>query len=111
MKRAMRFLARLYPSSWRERYGSEFDALLEDSKPSAQAAFDVLSGALKMHVTTWSFGRITLAGTVTGIIVAVALSLALPAHYLTSLAGITWRRSFTSTIYIGASASACLWTT
>jgi hypothetical protein len=82
MKRAMRFLARLYPSSWRKRYGSEFDALIEDSKPSAQAAFDVVSGALKMQVTTWNFGRITLAGAMAGIILAVAISIALPAHYI-----------------------------
>jgi hypothetical protein len=82
MKRAMRLMARLYPSSWRKRYGSEFDALLEDSKPSAHDAFDVLYGALKMQMTTWSFGRVTLASSVAGILVAVALSIALPAHYL-----------------------------
>jgi hypothetical protein len=82
MKHAMRLLARLYPSSWRKRYGSEFDALLEDSKPSAHDTFDVLCGALKMQMTTWSFGRVTLASTVAGMLVAVALSLALPAHYL-----------------------------
>jgi hypothetical protein len=33
MKRTMRFLARLYPSSWRKRYGAELDALLEDATP------------------------------------------------------------------------------
>jgi len=82
MKRAMRFLARLYPPSWRKRYGAEFDALLEDTAPSARGAFDVFLGALKMQVTTWSFGRITLAGTVAGLLLAGALSLALPAHYL-----------------------------
>jgi hypothetical protein len=82
MKRALRFLSRLYPSSWRNRYGAEFDSLLEDSKPSAHDTFDVLCGALKMQMTTWNFGRVTLASTVAGILVAVALSLASPAHYL-----------------------------
>jgi hypothetical protein len=82
MKRALRFLSRLYPSSWRKRYGSEFDALLEDSKPSAHDAFDVFCGALKMQMTTWSFRRVTLASTVAGTLVAVALSLASSAHYL-----------------------------
>jgi len=82
MKRAIRFLARLYPSSWRRRYGAEFDALLEDAAPSARDAFDVFSGALKMQATTWTFGRIVLAGVVTGILMAAAFSVALPAHYL-----------------------------
>jgi ABC-type transporter Mla subunit MlaD len=51
MKRAMKLLARLYPSSWRERYGAEFEALLEDANPSAWHAIDVLWGALKMQLT------------------------------------------------------------
>jgi len=82
MKRVMRFFARLYPSSWRKRYGAEFDALLEDATPSGRDAFDVLRGALKMRVTTWTFGRIVLAGVVAGMLMAAAVSVALPAHYL-----------------------------
>jgi hypothetical protein len=82
MKRAMSFLARLYPKSWRKRYGPEFDALLEDSKPSARDIFDVFCAALKMQMRTWSFERVTLAGSVAGLLLALALSLALRAHYL-----------------------------
>jgi hypothetical protein len=82
MKRTMGFLACLYPSSWRKRYGDEFDALLEDATPSARDAFDVFRGALKMQVTTWSFGRIMLAGAVAGILAAAAVSFAFPVHYL-----------------------------
>ena len=82
MKRTMRFFARLYPSSWRKRYGDEFEALLEDTTPSACDACDVFWGALRMQMTTWSFGRITLACSVAGILVAVAVSFALPVHYL-----------------------------
>jgi hypothetical protein len=84
MKRAMRLLSRLYPSSWRKRYGAEFDALLEDSMPSVHDTFDVLCGALKMQMTTWGSGKVTLASTLAGILVAVAVALflALPAHYL-----------------------------
>ena len=50
MKRIMRFLARLYPSGWRERYGAEFGALLEDATPSAHNAYDILWGAFKMQL-------------------------------------------------------------
>jgi hypothetical protein len=82
MKRILQFLARLYPSIWRKRYGAEFDALLEDATPSARDAFDLLWGAFKMQITTWSFGRITLAGSLAGVLVAAAISFAVPLHYL-----------------------------
>ena len=82
MKRFLQFLARLYPPSWRNRYGAEFEALLEDASPSARDAFDILFGVLQMQMTTWSFGRITLAGSLAGILVAAALSFAVPVHYL-----------------------------
>jgi hypothetical protein len=82
MKRTMRFLARLYPSSWRKRYGAEFDALLEDATPSARDAFNIFWGALKMQMTMWSFGRIMLACSLIGILVAAAVSFAVPVHYM-----------------------------
>jgi hypothetical protein len=85
MKRAMRFLARLYPSNWRQRYGAEFDALLEDTAPSARGVFDVFWSALRMQMTTWNLGRITLAGLLAGILVSAAISFALPAHYLSQM--------------------------
>ena len=81
MKRTMRFLARLYPSGWRARYGDELECLLEETRPSIHGAFDILWGALKMQMTTWSFRRIMLACTVAGIIAATAISFAVPAHY------------------------------
>jgi hypothetical protein len=82
MKRVMRFLVRLYPSSWRKRYAAEFEALLEDATPTVRDTFDIFWGALKMQMTTWSFGRITLAGSVGGILVAAAIFLALPVNYV-----------------------------
>jgi hypothetical protein len=54
MRSLIRFSAKLYPPRWRSRYGAEFDALLEDERPSARAAIDVLTGALLMQIrTTW----------------------------------------------------------
>ena len=82
MKRILRFLARLYPSSWRRRYGAEFDALLEDATPSAGDAFDVFLGAVKMQMTKWAFGGFLLAGSVAGLLVAGAALMAIPAHYV-----------------------------
>jgi hypothetical protein len=86
MKRTLKFLARAYPPSWRKRYGAEFDALLEDATPSVRDAFDILFGALKMQMTTWSFSKITLASSLAGILVAAALSFAVPVHYLSHVA-------------------------
>jgi hypothetical protein len=39
-------LARLYPRSWRERYGDELAALLDDRPPSPFDVADLLFGAL-----------------------------------------------------------------
>jgi Gram-negative bacterial TonB protein C-terminal len=47
----LRWAARLYPESWRERYGAEFDALLEDVSPSFGDVCDVLGGALRARLT------------------------------------------------------------
>jgi hypothetical protein len=33
MKRILKMLARLYPLSWRGRYGVEYEALLDDATP------------------------------------------------------------------------------
>jgi len=82
MKRLLKLLARLYPSSWHRRYGAEFEALLEDSTPRIQDLCDVFLGALKMQITTWNFTRITLAACLAGTLAAVALSFAIPSHYI-----------------------------
>ena len=82
MKRLLKLLARLYPSSWHRRYGAEFEALLEDSTPRIRDLYDVFIGALKMQMTTWSFTRITLAACLAGTLAAVALSFAITPHYI-----------------------------
>ena len=82
MKRLLKLLARLYPSSWHRRYGAEFEALLEDSTPRIRDLYDVFLGALKMQMTTWNFTRITLAACLTGTLAAVALSFAITPRYI-----------------------------
>ncbi len=44
------WLLRLYPSVWRERYGEEFAALLDDCQPSPAVLFDLFGGALDAHL-------------------------------------------------------------
>ncbi len=82
MKRALRFLVRLYPSSWRQRYGAEFDALLDDLVPSVGDAFDILWGGLKMQATRWGNARVVLACSLAGTVAALLISLAMPVHYI-----------------------------
>lgn len=55
MNRLVRLAARLYPKSWKERYGAEFDALLEDTGTDARTAADVLVGALLMQIKSWKW--------------------------------------------------------
>jgi hypothetical protein len=56
MSRLIRIVARLYPRPWRERYGEEFSALLEDVNPSSGAAFDIFTGAIAMQIRNWRYG-------------------------------------------------------
>ena len=48
----MRWLVRLYPSDWRERYGAELEALLDEVPASARQVLDLVRGAIdaRMHL-------------------------------------------------------------
>ena len=52
MKTLMGWAVRLYPAAWRERYGAEFEALLEDVGPSGGDLWNVVRGAMAMQMTT-----------------------------------------------------------
>ncbi|HEX3572506.1 MAG TPA: hypothetical protein VHU44_16925 [Acidobacteriaceae bacterium] len=82
MKRVLKFLAQLYPLEWRTRYGAEYEALLEQGKPRVRDAFDVLWGAVKMWVTSWSFARVVLPCAIAGALVAFGISFAVPRSYV-----------------------------
>jgi hypothetical protein len=46
VKRLARALTRLYPASWRQRYGEEFEALLEQCQASPRMVVNTLGGAV-----------------------------------------------------------------
>jgi hypothetical protein len=50
MKRLLHLAARLYPGAWRDRYGVEFQALLDETKPAWRDVVDVLNGGLQMRL-------------------------------------------------------------
>ncbi len=53
MKPLIRLAAKLYPRSWRERYGAEFEALLDDTGADPRIALNVFKEALSMQVQRW----------------------------------------------------------
>lgn len=48
--KARRWLVRLYPRAWRQRYGEEFEVLLEECLHSPIDVLDILLGALDAHL-------------------------------------------------------------
>ena len=55
-----RWILRLYPRRWRERYEDELDALLEDAGVGLATMWDLLRGAVDAHVHRgqWSEGGV-----------------------------------------------------
>jgi hypothetical protein len=48
----IRVLVALYPKDWRDRYGEEFGALLEDSRLTPFAVADVIVQAARLRIRT-----------------------------------------------------------
>lgn len=49
------YLAKLYPRRWRNRYGAEFDALLEDTPLTVADLAGILAGAIRLHLFPINF--------------------------------------------------------
>jgi hypothetical protein len=69
MRRLAKWLIRLYPVRWRNRYGSELEALVEDCDWGLAGRFDVLKGALLVHSVRWPVvvGGCALLGALAGL--------------------------------------------
>jgi len=81
MHRLTKLAARLYPRWWRERYGEEFAALLEEARPGFRGTLDIAKSALAMQLTTYSRKRVILAGTLAGLLVSYAVALSIKPQY------------------------------
>jgi hypothetical protein len=85
MKRWMWLAVRLYPQAWRERYGDEFAALVEDVQPGLREFADVVLGALKMHMLTANtYVKLSAAMALAGALVAAGVSFTVPQRYVAS---------------------------
>ncbi|HVQ42403.1 MAG TPA: hypothetical protein VMS54_09355 [Vicinamibacterales bacterium] len=61
-----RRLVRLFPQNWRQRYGAEFEALLESSPPTRRDVTDVLWRAATEWIAHTVIGRLILGTTLAG---------------------------------------------
>ena len=82
MRRLLRAAARLYPRAWRDRYGEEFDALIDDVTPRWRDVVSIVTGALIMQITRLASVPVALA--VAGAVVGATVSLAMPPVYASS---------------------------
>jgi hypothetical protein len=82
MKLLLRFAARLYPRAWRDRYGEEFDALIDDMTPRWRHVVNIVVGALIMQISRLAL--VPVAAAVVGAIAGAAVSLAMPPVYASS---------------------------
>lgn len=81
MKRLVYLAIRLYPRKWRDRYGSELDALIEDSRQTGLAGLlDILKGAITMRIARGPAGQVA-AATLAGVLLAAAAWAILPNTY------------------------------
>lgn len=81
MRRILKILAGLYPEAWRERYGEEFDGILEDREPRLRDIADVLVGALRMRVNLRHLARIVLPCGLAGAAIASGIAARTPIRY------------------------------
>jgi hypothetical protein len=85
MRRWIAWAAFLYPRSWRERYGDEFDALVEDAAADWRQLLNVTRSAITMQVSD-HIGELKLAGALmlAGALLAIVASYRVPERYVSS---------------------------
>ena len=85
MRRWIALAARLYPRAWRERYGEEFDALLDDATADCRQLLNVSRSAIAMQLTR-HIGELKLVGALAlaGALLAIAASYRVPPRYVSS---------------------------
>jgi hypothetical protein len=72
----------MYPNAWRRRYGSELEALIEDSNTGWRDALDILTEAIAMQFVRWPV--IVAVCAALGALTGVAASFLLPQLYVSS---------------------------
>lgn len=79
LDRLLRLASLLYPRAWRDRYGDEFQALLDDTHPPRwRDLLDLTNGALLMQLENWKRPVIAVLA---GVAIAIALPFFRPADF------------------------------
>jgi hypothetical protein len=85
MRAPIRWAVQLYPPDWRNRYGVEFGALLEDVGPGWSDFWDVVRGGLAMRIETlWSFRKVAAVCGLAGALVAAVVAFQIDNQYLST---------------------------
>ena len=84
MRQLIRWVARLYPAGWRERYAAELDALIDDIQPKWQDLFNVLLGALRMRMATGNCLKIVASAGLAGALAAGVGALMIEDRYVST---------------------------
>ncbi len=84
VKQTARFLIRLYPAHWRERYGEEFETLLEDSPAGFSSLLDLLKGAIKMQLNVPSFPKLAVLLGAAGLLIGGGISFLVTPRYVST---------------------------
>jgi len=81
MKRIQQLVALLYPPKWRARYGREFSALLEQLEPRAGDLLNLFTGAIRMHMTEWSYLKFMAVFAAIGLLGGLLAPLVIPEQF------------------------------
>jgi uncharacterized protein involved in exopolysaccharide biosynthesis len=81
MKTVLKFVAKLYPTWWRARYGIEFSVLLEEANPTWWDVPNILKGAIEMQMSFSTRAFIALACGIIGALVTFGASFLMQPKY------------------------------
>jgi capsular polysaccharide biosynthesis protein len=82
MGRLARWMIRLYPASWRARYGDELEALLADTGADARIVGDLARGGMRMQLKAWPFPLLALVLGIIGLLAGAGISFFVPNVYV-----------------------------
>ncbi|HVW85227.1 MAG TPA: hypothetical protein VHB50_11130, partial [Bryobacteraceae bacterium] len=81
MNRLARWMIRLYPASWRARYGDELDALISDTGADARIVGDLARGGMRMQMKSWPFALLAVVMGLAGFVAGAGISFLIPRVY------------------------------
>jgi capsular polysaccharide biosynthesis protein len=74
-------MIRLYPASWRARYGDEMEALISDTGADARIVGDLARGGMRMQLKAWPFPLMALVLGLAGLLAGTGIAWLIPNTY------------------------------